>query len=126
MVFKRRGGNCPNTLEVLQQLLDFGTHDTTSLALCAVLPSRMSPGTQHVRASLGPAVNLEQCIYREQCSEPASSYILRSQTADTRTVVNYNGLPEMTCAEFCAAADKLGSEMKWCHFEVGDIRLICP
>ena len=59
MVFKRRGGNCPNTLEVLQQLLDFGTHDTISLALCAVLPSRVSPGTQHVRVSLGPAVNLE-------------------------------------------------------------------
>lgn len=32
----------------------------------------------------------------------------------------------MTCTEFCAAADKLGSEMKWCHFEVGDTRLTFP
>ena len=38
---------------------------------------------------------------------------------DSRTIINYNSLPEMTAAEFTAVADKLGEEnMGWCHFEV--------
>ena len=74
-------------------------------------------------SSFGPAVNLKQCIYREEHKEAASSYIIRSSTADSRTIINYNELPEMTCEEFIVTAERLGSELTWCHFEAGGICL---
>lgn len=74
-------------------------------------------------SSFGPAVNLTQCIYREEHKEAASSYIIRSSTTDSRTIINYNELPEMTCEEFIVMADRLGSELTWCHFEAGGVRL---
>lgn len=118
---RRRGGNCPNTLEVLQQLLDFSKSHSVSLALCAILPSSSSTGTQQVKSSLGPRVDLTSCIYREECDEAASCYILRSLSTDTRTIVNYNELPEMTSKEFIVVADGLKHEMSWCHFEASGI-----
>lgn len=119
-MIRRRGGNCPNTLEVLQQLLDFIKPIPVYLALCAILPSTSSTGTQQVKSSLGPRVDLTRCIYREDCDEAASCYILRSRSTDTRTIVNYNELPEMTSKEFAAMADQLKHEMGWCHFEASD------
>ncbi|MCJ1465883.1 hypothetical protein MMC07_004502 [Pseudocyphellaria aurata] len=114
---RRRGGNCPNTLEVLQQLLDISQSIPVSLALCVVLPSTSSTGTQQVKSSLGPRIDLTSCIYREEYNEAASCYILRSRDTDTRTIVNYNELPEMTSKEFSAMADELKHDMGWCHFE---------
>lgn len=116
-MIRRRGGNCPNTLEVLQQLLDYSKSNSVSLALCAVLPSTSSTGTQQVKSSLGPRVDLTRCIYREECDEAASCCILRSRSTNTRTIVNYNELPEMTSKEFIAKVDELRHEMSWCHFE---------
>lgn len=120
-MIRRRGGNCPNTLEVLQQLLDCRETVSVLLALCAVLPSASSTGTQKVKSSLGPKVDLTRCIYREECDEAASCYILRSCSTDTRTIVNYNELPEMTSREFIAKVDELKHEMSWCHFEASAI-----
>jgi hypothetical protein len=125
-IIRRRGGNCPNTLEVLEQLVDFNKLGKVSLVLSSVLPSSSSPGTQQIQSSFRPAVDLTHCIYREQCSEPAASYIIRSLSTDSRTIINYIELPEMTCEEFCATADKLGSEMSWCHFEAGGTVLTFP
>ena len=115
---RRRGGNCPNTLEVLQQLIRLGTSAPLSLALITVLPSTSSEGTIKVKSSLRPTVDLTHCIYREEWEEPASSYIIRSQSSGSRTIVNYNDLPEMTSEEFITMADRLGDKLKWCHFEV--------
>lgn len=119
-ILKRRGGNCPNTLERLQQLLDTDAGiPTISLALLAILPSSSSPAYQEIRASFHPSTDLAHCICRPDVTEAASSYIIRSRAMDSRTIINYNGLPEMTAAEFAAVADKLGEEnMGWCHFEV--------
>lgn len=122
-IFQRRGGNCPNTLEVLSQLLAVSKNGKISLALSSVLPSRSSPGTEQIVSSLGHAVDLTQCIYREEHKEPASSYVIRSSATDSRTIVNYNELPEMTCEEFFLTAERLGNELTWCHFEVGGARL---
>ena len=116
---RRRGGNCPNTLEVLQQLVNLGEDTALPLVLCSVLSSERSVGAQQIKSSFGPAVDLTHCIHRETHDEPASSYIIRSKTTDSRTIVNYNGLPEMTTIEFMAVADDLGHRMSWCHFEVG-------
>lgn len=80
----------------------------------------MSIGAQQIKSSFGPTVDLTHSIHREGCDEPASSYIIRSRTTGTRTIVNYNELPEMTAKEFVAAVDDLGEEMGWCHFEAGD------
>jgi ketohexokinase len=116
-VDRRYGGNCPNTLEVLQQLIGLSKFSPVPLALFAVLPSSSSDGTMRIKSSFASAVDLTHCIYREECEEPASSYIIRSRSAGSRTIINYNDLPEMTSKEFITMAGQLGHEMSWCHFE---------
>ncbi|KAJ5542240.1 hypothetical protein N7535_004663 [Penicillium sp. DV-2018c] len=117
---RRRGGNCANTLEVLGQLLqDRVTSDDSSLDLISVLPSESSVATQQITSSLGPLVRVDKCIFREEFTEPASSYIIASQSTSTRTIVNYNELPEMTQAEFATAVAPLRAVAgrPWFHFE---------
>ncbi|KAI4276237.1 MAG: hypothetical protein LQ337_002636 [Flavoplaca oasis] len=117
-ILRRRGGNCPNTLEILQQLLDYDdVAAPIHLALLSVLPSSSSPAYQEIKSSFQPSTDLSNCICREEISEPASSYIIRSQQADSRTIINYNGLPEMTVQEFVSVATRLGDMLGWCHFE---------
>ena len=167
----RRGGNCPNSLEVLQQLLQLPPERAGSpppprvLAhLVSCLPAADSSATAKILSSFGVAkdaavaataaitkmtvsslsaeptkkgrdvgggedggagrgagaVDFGYCLYREGHSEPASSYIIRSEDSASRTIVNFNDLPEMTVAEFAAVADdfrKKGDETLW-HFEV--------
>lgn len=115
----RRGGNCPNTLEVLQQFSELDMLEPVSLMLCAVLPSSSSVGTQKIKASFGPKVDLRHSIYREEFGEPASSYIIKSRSTDSRTIVNYNELPEMDGKEFVAMIDGLENQARWFHFEAG-------
>lgn len=117
----RRGGNCPNTLEVLGQLLQHGpSSDGSSLNLVSVLPSLSSVTSDQIQKGLGDLVCLENCIYREQFSEPASSYIIMSQATGSRTSVNYNELPDMSLAEFITAVKPLRTvaDTPWFHFEV--------
>ena len=116
--FRRRGGNCPNTIEVLRQFVASDSRDSLSLVLFTVLPSTSSSAVAQTTASLGETVDLSHCLYRQNYDEPAVSYIWRSQQNDSRTIVNYSDLPEMTCEEFSAAADALGENLSWCHFEV--------
>ncbi|KAI0852219.1 Ribokinase-like protein [Daldinia vernicosa] len=116
----RRGGNCPNTLEVLQQLLK-GRHDgdrDVKPYLISCLPSADAPATATIVDSFGQEslVDFTRCIFREDHRQPASSYIIRSEATGSRTLVNYNDLPEMTIGEFVAAADELGDDA-WFHFE---------
>lgn len=118
-MIKRRGGNCPNTLEVLQQLLDTANRASSiTLALCTVLPSSSSSGYREIVSSLPSAVDLTNCICRQDNNDPASCYIIRSRESDSRTIVNHNSLEEMSEEEFASVADGLGKEMGWCHFEV--------
>ncbi|KAJ5445520.1 hypothetical protein N7491_001602 [Penicillium cf. griseofulvum] len=119
-ISRRRGGNCPNTLEVLGQLLQYGPSSAeSSLNLIAVLPSKASMATHQIQSSLGNMVQLDSCIYREMFSEPASSYIIASQSTGSRTIVNYNELPEMTHIEFATAVEPLRAvtDRLWFHFE---------
>jgi ketohexokinase len=108
-------------LEVLQQLIAHSkATSNVSLNLIAVLPAKASLASQQILAGFGRGVQLEHCIYREHFNEPASSYIIKSQASGSRTIVNYNELPEMTVEEFTAIADKIGSTATWFHFEVRD------
>lgn len=120
---KRRGGNIANALEVLQQF-DL----PTELILLCVLPARSTPGSNLVRASLGARVNTEYCIHREDYEEPASSYIIKSLDNDSRTIVNYNDLPEMSVSEFKdQVANIIGSgtdERAWFHFEGREVPMV--
>jgi ketohexokinase len=144
----RRGGNCPNTLEVLHQLLRQDDGDVI-LHLVASLPGRNSPATAQIIQSFGettalipqasgpgsttvaerdspprpgrPArISLENSFFREGFSEAASSYIIRSEADDSRTIVNYNDLPEMTAAELEPVVHEFRerNEQTWWHFEV--------
>jgi ketohexokinase len=113
----RRGGNCPNTLEVLQQLLRNESEQLVTPHLISCMPTAGSPATKRILESFGSdtPVDFSRCIYRD-CDEPASSYIMSAATG-SRTLVNYNNLPEMTYDEFTAIADEIGDNA-WFHFEV--------
>lgn len=117
----RRGGNCPNSLEVLQQLAG-PQDDDLRMYLVSPLPSESSPATQRVKASFGESspVSFEHCLYRDAHTEAASSYILRSEATGSRTLVNYNDLPEMTVGEFEAVMRRFSDDddETWWHFEV--------
>lgn len=90
----RRGGNCPNTLEVLQQLLllppkPTGTSTSTSTTkqhvkthLISCLPAADAPATRQVLESFGCGdedgcrlhrPDFSRCLYREGRREAASS-----------------------------------------------------
>ncbi|KAI0490688.1 Ribokinase-like protein [Xylaria cf. heliscus] len=119
----RRGGNCPNTLEVLQQFLreERGDHESVKVRpyLVTCLPCRNAPATVQIIESFGvdSPVDFSQCIFRDENEQPASSYIIRSLATGSRTIVNYNGLAEMTFHEFVVAAESVGGEDTWFHFE---------
>lgn len=129
---RRRGGNCANSLEVLQQLLEHSDIKNLKTAspninLVAVLPARSSVATHQIREGLEPHVSLEHSIFRELFNEPASSYIIKASDSGSRTIVNYNELPEMTVEEFQVIADSLGPGANWFHFEgrIPDVILDC-
>ncbi|KAH7318650.1 Ribokinase-like protein [Stachybotrys elegans] len=114
----RRGGNCPNTMEVILQLLT--EHDEVTLYLVSVLPSRACSATESILSSFqgNKAAKFEHCIHREDHATAASAYILRSQETGSRTIINYNDLPEMTVDEFRAIAQDFSpSQDTWWHFE---------
>lgn len=113
----RRGGNCGNSLEVLQQ---YAPPDL-ALHLVTVLPRRESAATEQVQLSFSEGrVDLGHSIYREDQTEPASCYVLHSQATGSRTIVNYNGLDDMTIEEFVGIAENFKDEddQTWWHFEV--------
>ncbi|KAJ5093106.1 pfkB family kinase [Penicillium angulare] len=122
----RRGGNCPNSLEVLKQLIPI-SNLPLSLSLITVLPSESSAATQQIRSTLEPNVCFDHCIYREGFQEPASSYIIASRSTGSRTIVNYNELPDMTIGELTGIIDGMVSKATWFHFEgrIPDVILGC-
>jgi len=103
---------------VLQQLLDLHEDAAIGVSLISVLPSPSASAVQEIRQSLGSKVSTATFLYREGYSEPASSYIIKNLENASRTIINYNDLPEMTCDEFVQIADSLASEAIWYHFEV--------
>ncbi|KAJ0421971.1 Ribokinase-like protein [Aspergillus carlsbadensis] len=127
-ISRRRGGNCPNSLEVLQQIMAESPSDLqVPLNLVAILPARSSVASQQIRRAFEPHVSLQHCIYREEFEEPASSYIIKSQASGSRTIVNYNELPEMTLEEFKTIINGLRSSTGWFHFEgrIPEVTLAC-
>lgn len=117
----------PNTLEVLQQLLTRRNISTVPVLL-AVLPNSVSLASQQIRSSLGPHVNLSHCFYRNDSLEAPSSYIIKSLDTDSRTIVNYNELEEMTVSEFQQVTEKLASRRGMIyHFEgrIPDVTAKC-
>ncbi|ROW15821.1 hypothetical protein VPNG_02450 [Cytospora leucostoma] len=123
----RRGGNCGNALEVLQQLIPSPSSAASSAAsshplhphLVTTLPNRDAAATTKVLSSFGQDthVDLSCCIHRDDQIEAASSYIIHSRETGSRTIVNYNGLAEMTVDEFVGIADAFKVAETWWHFE---------
>lgn len=90
----------------------------------AILPAKSSVASQQIQNAF-ESVNLDRCIYREEFSEPASSYIIKSSGTGSRTIVNYNELPEMSVDELKRVIDEVGTRATWIHFEVSTILLLC-
>ncbi|KAK0614121.1 Ribokinase-like protein, partial [Immersiella caudata] len=159
----RRGGNCPNTLQVFHQLVQSSpTTPRVASHLISPLPSHSSPATQQILSSFDddPSTSTDQadgtsratsttgteerksvlefgcCLYREEHSSPASSYIVRSSATSSRTIINYNELKEMSFEEFVRIADEITSSVEsedgdadgpWWHFEgrIPETTLLC-
>ncbi|CAM1508398.1 Fc.00g052460.m01.CDS01 [Cosmosporella sp. VM-42] len=124
----RRGGNCPNSLEVLEQLIK--GRDGIQLHLVSCLPNASSQATKRIISSFGQdsKVDFRHCIYRDANTEAASSYIIRSGASGSRTLVNYNDLLEMTAEEFETLVRSFNSDQEtWWHFEgrIPDTTLRC-
>lgn len=123
---RRRGGNCANTFEVLQQLVDLGGHTSDEpgvppLRLVSVLPNKASDAVTLMANSLH-GVNLDYCVHRPEAQEAASSFIIKSEATGSRTIVSYNGLPEITVEEFIEKTNQMSENVEetrgWFHFEV--------
>ncbi|KAL8327669.1 hypothetical protein RB597_003810 [Gaeumannomyces tritici] len=122
----RRGGNCGNTLEVLQQLLQGGEASGggdissgsssktgavhTQLHLLSPLPDASSPAAAQILGSFESGggggcsiVGSDLCLHRAGTTLPASSYIIRSEATGSRTIVSQVPLAEMTKDEFAGA-----------------------
>ena len=154
----RRGGNCPNSLEVLVQLLDHEsdisgrdsspndvtkndeiTNDISSstahkdtdiqLHLISTLPERGSPDCDKILSSFGASkarISFDRCLFRQGHRDAASSYIIRSDQSGTRTLVNYNNLPEMESAEVVELVTSFSPDDEYIfHFEVSVVVLSC-
>jgi ketohexokinase len=125
----RRGGNCPNSLEVLAQLVSAGPRHRlpTKLHLVSCLPDAQAAATAEILSSFGNGpveIDFSHCLYRTGHDAPASSYIIRSAETGSRTIVNYNDLPEMTFGEFeeiASAFAGYGGGECWWHFEVRQV-----
>ena len=122
---RRRGGNCANTLEVLQGLIAQSDASQTGtqnkLFLLTVLPSKRSFDVDFIRNSI-PDVELDAgCIFREDYQDAASSYIIQAKEKNSRTIVSHNPLPEMTTKEFVESASTIHrnscAQGCWFHFE---------
>ncbi|KAH7152405.1 hypothetical protein B0J13DRAFT_619965 [Dactylonectria estremocensis] len=124
----RRGGNCPNSIEVLEQLLT--ESDAVQPYLVSCLPNVSSAASRRIVASFGPSSKLDfrHCVYNEASTEAASSYAIRSLETGSRTLVNYNDLPEITTEQFDSIARSFSpDEETWWHFEgrIPDTTLKC-
>lgn len=129
---RRRGGNCANTLEVLEQLLHADQPPKLSptsaapssipLYLLSVLPDKHSDAVKFIKQSFQHVKLEPTSIFRKDSSEAASSYIIQNQKDATRTIVSYNGLAEMTLKDFIARVGMIQvlEEVQngWYHFEV--------
>jgi hypothetical protein len=93
-------------------------HKQWNPLLVSVLPERGTPDDGFIRESLVDDVVLEHCIERPGRRVAPLSYIVRSKSSGSRTIVNYSELEEMTVDEFCAVFDRVGSRVRWWHFEV--------
>lgn len=122
---RRRGGNCANTLEVLQGLIAQSSARTagkqTDLFLLAVLPARGSFDVDFIGKSI-PDVELHAgCIFREGFQDAAASYIIQAKEKNSRTIVSHNPLPEMITKEFVESASAIAQQKptnsSWFHFE---------
>jgi ketohexokinase len=135
----RRGGNCGNTLEVLEQLVyreslqvadreDRTASEDLPLYLISVLPNKSSDAAASIQASFRHVKLDATCIYRQGSNTAASSYIIRSDETGSRTIVSYNGLEEMTTSEFEHRATLAVSQARdgqaWFHFEVSRVTLV--
>lgn len=101
----------------MDQLANASSQDL-SMNLVTVLPARSSVASQQLISDLEPRIRMGNCFYREGFEEPASSYIIKSQATGSRTIVNYNALPEMEVAELIHVLDGLAPDTAWFHFEV--------
>ncbi|KAM0335804.1 hypothetical protein ACHAQA_000854 [Verticillium albo-atrum] len=134
----RRGGNCPNSLQVLQQFLtadgDLPAAPSSKIRthLVSPLPARDAPATEQIMASFKDeaCIDFSHCLFRDGHRTPASCYVLRSAASGSRTIINSNTLPDMTVDEFAAivgamtgriGADPLDASRDasrwWWHFE---------
>lgn len=103
----QRGGNASNICTVLRQL-NYKCEFIGSMSKSKAF--RFLAEDCHQRA-----INIEHCVYHDNCDAPFSSVILNEATG-SRTIIHSNpNLPILTCNDF----QKIPLDRyKWIHFEV--------
>ena len=110
-VEKRRGGNSGNSLDVLAQLTD---GSGLKLYLLAALGDADVPGNTIARDLTSRGISLQLSSFRKGHDDPCSWII---SAGNSRTVVNYNPLDNLTVDDFRASLGTLHPERNWFHFE---------
>ncbi|NOY62983.1 MAG: ketohexokinase [Gammaproteobacteria bacterium] len=108
-----RGGNVTNTLVVLSQL----GHQCSWAGTLAD-----EPDAQLILADLQRyGVDARGCRWYRTGKVP-TSYIVRSRSSGSRTIVHYRDLPELTLSDF----ERLDlSRFDWLHFEGRNVDEVC-
>lgn len=106
-VEKRRGGNSGNSLEVLCQL----SLDKKIYFLGAFGGAMDNPLAQDLYKR---GISLDYSVFRPHL-ENSQSWII--STGESRTVINYNPVPDMDSHEFSNCLSSLHQSQNWFHFE---------
>ncbi|TPX31849.1 hypothetical protein SmJEL517_g04937 [Synchytrium microbalum] len=129
-VTRRRGGNGGNTLCVLNQYrrvksktgvdVDLGLEFIGVFAGDRANAEKTNSVVMDLTKRVG--ISLSQSIFRGNQYETPTAWII--STPDSRTVINYNEVPEMTASEFIErlgpvldARSAVGGYKGWFHFE---------
>jgi ketohexokinase len=109
----RRGGNGPNALEVITQY----NLDKPPI-LIASLPKKDSDDYNFIKESL-PGVDLDRSPSHPNAAAAPRSYIIRSAETNSRTIVNYNELNELTLVQLKQVLhSRTATSINWWHIEV--------
>ena len=114
------------TAQIIKSFGDGGASPTQPESTDGSSTTQTLPEDPRRPSSTSSRISLDHAFFRDDFFEAASSYIIRSEATGTRTVVNYNGLDEMTVQEFMGAATRFllnDGDGAWFHFEVRVARL---
>ncbi|KAL1923131.1 uncharacterized protein VTP21DRAFT_9507 [Calcarisporiella thermophila] len=107
---ERIGGNVVNTLFVLSQFKNISGWLMVALGRKDVCRRVLDTFSQH-------GINTSAILFHEEHPSIPSSYIIHSGATGSRTIVNYNDVPNLTFEEMRSQYLDTGTPFQWIHCE---------